>query len=289
MKKIFAFSLIFVFQFGLSQDIKEKSLLWEISGKGLSQPSYLFGTVHIACQGEVEMYPELQNVFDKTEQLILELDMDEPSLMTKMMQASLATDGKKVSEKLGDELSAKVDSLITAKMGMSLAMFENLNLPTISVQLGMLAIDCPMDLGYDMMLLSEAQALKREVKGLETPEAQIDVLFAMTNEDAMQSISYLVNNFDEAEQQLRELLEYYRNQDVQALYNFTKESFEDPKYPQGNLEDFLDKRNENWIPVIEKEIKTTPSLIAVGAAHLAGEKGVINLLRKQGYKVKAVL
>lgn len=289
MKKIFAFSLIFVFQFGLSQEIKEKSLLWEISGKGLSQPSYLFGTVHIACQGEVEMRPELQNAFDKTEQLILELDMDEPSLMTKMMQASLATDGKKVSEKLGDELSAKVDSLITAKMGMSLAMFENLNLPTISVQLGMLAIDCPMDLGYDMMLLSEAQALKREVKGLETPEAQIDVLFAMTNEDAMQSISYLVNNFDEAEQQLRELLEYYRNQDVQALYNFTKESFEDPKYPQGNLEDFLDKRNENWIPVIEKEIKTTPSLIAVGAAHLAGEKGVINLLRKQGYKVKAVL
>lgn len=289
MKKIFAFSLIFVFQFGLSQDIKEKSLLWEISGKGLSQPSYLFGTVHIACQGEVEMRPELQNAFDKTEQLILELDMDEPSLMTKMMQASLATDGKKVSEKLGDELSAKVDSLISAKMGMSLAMFENLNLPTISVQLGMLAIDCPMDLGYDMMLLSEAQALKREVKGLETPEAQIDVLFAMTNEDAMQSISYLVNNFDEAEQQLRELLEYYRNQDVQALYNFTKESFEDPKYPQGNLEDFLDKRNENWIPVIEKEIKTTPSLIAVGAAHLAGEKGVINLLRKQGYKVKAVL
>lgn len=289
MKKIFAFSLIFVFQFGLSQEIKEKSLLWEISGKGLSQPSYLFGTVHIACQGEVEMRPELQNAFDKTEQLILELDMDEPSLMTKMMQASLATDGKKVSEKLGDELSAKVDSLITAKMGMSLAMFENLNLPTISVQLGMLVIDCPMDLGYDMMLLSEAQALKREVKGLETPEAQIDVLFAMTNEDAMQSISYLVNNFDEAEQQLRELLEYYRNQDVQALYNFTKESFEDPKYPQGNLEDFLDKRNENWIPVIEKEIKTTPSLIAVGAAHLAGEKGVINLLRKQGYKVKAVL
>lgn len=289
MKKIFAFSLIFVFQFGLSQDIKEKSLLWEISGKGLSQPSYLFGTVHIACQGEVEMRPELQNAFDKTEQLILELDMDEPSLMTKMMQASLATDGKKVSEKLGDELSAKVDSLITAKMGMSLAMFENLNLPTISVQLGMLAIDCPMDLGYDMMLLSEAQTVKKEIKGLEKPEVQIDVLFSMTDEEAMQSISYLLNNFEEAQQQLRELLAYYRNQDVQALYNFTKESFEDPKYPQGNLEDFLDKRNENWIPVIEKEIKTTSSLIAVGAAHLAGEKGVINLLRKQGYKVKAVL
>src|SRR5690606_17797675 len=161
MKNLFLFLISFVFQLGISQEIKEKSLLWEISGKGITQPSYLFGTVHIACQGEVEMHPKLQNAFDKTDQLILELDMDDPSLMTKMMQASLATDGKKLSEKLGKELATKVDSLISKKMGMSLAMFENLNLATVSVQLGMLAMECPMDLGYDMMLMAEAQALKK--------------------------------------------------------------------------------------------------------------------------------
>src|SRR5690606_30958616 len=170
MKKIFAFSLIFAFQFGLSQEIKEKTLLWEISGNGLSQPSYLFGTIHIACEGEVEMRPEIQTAFDKTEQLILEMKMDDPSLMVKMMQASLATDGKTVSDKLGTELASKVDSLMTTRMGMNLAMFENLNLSTISIQLGLLAINCPVDLGYDMMLLNEAKTDGKEIKGLESIE-----------------------------------------------------------------------------------------------------------------------
>ncbi len=288
MKKALLVIFIFFIQFGISQEIKEKSLLWEISGNGLEKPSYLFGTVHIACQGEIQMYPELQSAFDQTEQLILELDMDDPGMMAKMMQASLAKDGKKVSEKLGEKLSVKVDSLMQQRMGMGLTMFENLNLPTLSVQLGMLAIDCPMDLGYDMLLMTEAQTVQREVKGLESVEAQIEVLFSMSDEEAIQAISYLVENFGEAQTQLKEMLNYYRNQEVQSLYNFTKASFEDPKYPQGNLEEFLDKRNESWIPVIEKEIKSTPSLIAVGAAHLAGEKGVINLLKKQGYQLKAV-
>lgn len=288
MKKIFLFSLIFAFQFGLSQEIKEKALLWEISGNGLSQPSYLFGTIHIACEGEVEMRPEIQTAFDKTEQLILEMKMDDPSLMVKMMQASLATDGKTVSDKLGTELASKVDSLMTTRMGMNLAMFENLNLSTISIQIGLLAINCPVDLGYDMMLLNEAKTDGKEIKGLESIETQIQVLLSMSEEEALQSINYIVNNFEESELELQKMLELYRNQEVQGLYNFTKESMEDPKYPQGDLEDLLHKRNENWIPVIEKEIRNAPSFIAVGAAHLAGQRGVIHLLRNQGYTLSPV-
>src|SRR5690606_18914744 len=128
MKRLIAIAFLVLFQFGISQEIKENALLWEISGNDLNQPSYLFGTVHIACQGEVEMRPELQSAFDKTEQLILEMDMDDPSLMTKMVQASISADGKKVSEKLGEELTRKVDSLMQTRTGMGVAMFENLNL-----------------------------------------------------------------------------------------------------------------------------------------------------------------
>ncbi len=288
MKKSLILFFISIFQFGFSQEIKEKSLLWEISGKGLEKPSYLFGTIHIACQGEVEMRPELESAFDKTEQLILELDMDDPTMMTKMMQASLSKDGQKVTEKLGKELSAKVDSLMQAKMGMGLAMFESLNLATLSVQVGLLAINCPIDLGYDMMLMNEAKQKGIEIKGLESVETQIEVLLSQPDSEAIAAISYLVENFEEAQTELDKMLGLYRNQEVQSLFDYTKSTFEDPKYPQGNLEEFLDKRNKNWIPVIEKEINSKPSFIAVGAAHLAGENGVIHLLRKAGYKLKAV-
>ncbi len=288
MKKIFFLVCLVFIQIGNSQEIKEKALLWEISGNGLGQSSYLFGTVHIACQGEVEMRPEMQKAFDKTEQLILELDMDDPQMMTKMMQAALSKDGKTVTEKIGNELAGKVDSLMNAKMGMRLAMFESLNLPTLSVQIGLLAIKCPVDLGYDMMLTTEAQNEKKEIIGLESVETQIEVLLSQPDSEAIAAISYLIENFEEAQTELDKMLSLYRNQEVQALFDYTKSTLEDPKYPQGNVEEFLDKRNKNWIPVIEKEIHSKPSFIAVGAAHLAGENGVIHLLRKAGYNLKAV-
>lgn len=288
MKNYLFIFLLLIVQSGFSQEIKEKSLLWEISGNGLEKPSYLFGTIHIACQGEVLMFPELQSAFDQTDQLLLELDMDDPNMMGKMMEASLSKDGKKVSEKLDADLSAKVDSLLQARMGIGLLMVDNLNLPTLSMQLGLLALKCPMDLGYDMMLLGEAKNAKKEIKGLESMDKQIELLLSQPETESIQAISYLINNFSEAENELAEMIEFYRANDVQGLYDFTKSSFEDPKYPQGKLEEFLDERNQNWIPVIEKEIQSTPSLIAVGAAHLAGEKGVINLLKSKGYKLKAV-
>lgn len=280
--------LLIIVQSGYSQEIKEKSLLWEISGNGLERPSYLYGTIHFACQGEVLMFPELQTAFEQTEQLLLEIDMDDPNMMGKMMEASLSQDGKKVSEKLEEGLREKVDSLLQAKMGIGLLMLDNLNLPTLSMQLGLLAMKCPMDLGYDMMLLGEAKNAKKEIKGLESIDDQIELLLSQPETESIQAISYLVNNFAEAEKELAEMIEFYRAKDVQRLYEFTKSSFEDPKYPQGNLKEFLDERNQNWIPVIEKEIQSTPSLIAVGAAHLAGKKGVINLLKSKGYKLKAV-
>ncbi len=288
MKNLLFLLFLAVFQTGNSQEIKEKALLWEITGKDLKQPSYLFGTVHIACQGEVEMRPEMQKAFDQTDQLILELDMDDPQMLTKMMQASLSKDGKTITEKIGKELAGKVDSLMNAKMGMRLAMFESLNLPTLSVQLGLLAINCPVDLGYDMMLTTEAKSDKKEIIGLESVETQIEVLLSQPDSEAIAAISYLVENFEEAQTELDKMINLYRNQEVQALFDYTKSTFEDPKYPQGNVDDFLDKRNKNWIPVIEKEIQSKPSFIAVGAAHLAGENGVIHLLRKAGYQLKAV-
>ena len=280
--------LIFGFQLGNAQEIKEKALLWEISGNKLEKPSYLFGTLHLACEGDVEMRPEIQNAFDASENLILEIAMDDPALMTKMMQASISTDGKTISEKLGKDLAVKVDSLLQEKMGTGLNSFDQLNLPTLSAQMSLLSLDCPMALGYDMVLTLEAEQIKKEVLGLESIEKQIEVLFSQSDEEAIQTIQYIVDNLDEFILETQQLMELYKQQNIQEMYNFTKRAFDDPKYPSGNIEKFLDERNQNWIPIIEKHIQSRPSFIAVGAAHLAGEQGVIQLLRNQGFTVKAI-
>ena len=63
--------------------------------------------------------------------------------------------------------------------------------------------------------------------------------------------------------------------------------FTNGKLPD-SMEKLLDERNAKWIPVIEKNIALTPSFIAVGAGHLGGKKGVLNLLRKKGYKLTPI-
>lgn len=287
MKYLFSL-FILISQFGFSQQIKEKSLLWEISGNGLKQNSYLFGTMHLMCKGDVEMTPKIQKVFDKTQSVLLELDMDDPSMMMKMMQASLSQDGKTVAEKLGKELSIKVDTILRKNSPMTLQMVNSLNLPTLSMQIGMFALDCEMDLGYDMLFVQEAKNESKEIHGLESVELQIKTLLSQSDEESKKAIEYMVDNFGEVKAEMKKIITSYKSEDIQGLYDMTKATFEDPKYPQGNLEEFLDQRNLAWIPVIEKSIQEKPVFIGVGAAHLAGEKGVINLLKKAGYTVKAV-
>lgn len=288
MNKLVAFVLIFSFHLGIAQESTEKALLWEISGNNLEKPSYLFGTIHLACEGDVELRSEIKTAFDSTENLILEIAMDDPAVLTKMMQASISTDGKTISEKLGNELAAKVDLLLQEKMGTGLASFDQLNLPTFGAQMSLLSLDCPMALGYDMVLTLEAKQKGKQIIGLETIEKQVELLFSQTDDEAIQTIRYMVDNMDEFILETKQLVEAYKDQNIQELYNFTKKAMEDPKYPNGNIEEFLDERNQSWIPIIEKHIQSKPSFIAVGAAHLAGEQGVIQLLRNQGFSVKSI-
>lgn len=271
-----------------AQQIEEKALLWEISGENLSAPSYLFGTIHIACQGTVEMRPEMQKAWDATDQLILEIDMDDPALITKLMQASLSKDGISISEKLGKDLSFQLNELLAARMGANLSMFDNLNLPTFLAQMSLLGLTCPMDLGYDMMLLQTAQQANKEVLGLESVEHQIQILLGGSDEEIIKAITYFVQHFDQLEQKTSEVMRLYDTQSIEEMYATSVADFNDPNYSYGSIEEFLDKRNQAWIPVIEKEIQQKPSFIAFGAAHLAGENGVINLLKRAGYQLKPI-
>ena len=87
-KMLFIASLLICFN-AVSQDVKENSLLWKISGNGLDKPSYLFGTMHVMCAGDVFMAPHVEEAFNQSESVLLELKMDDPSIMMKMMQATI--------------------------------------------------------------------------------------------------------------------------------------------------------------------------------------------------------
>jgi uncharacterized protein YbaP (TraB family) len=158
----------------------ENSLLWEVSGNGLSKPSYLYGTIHMICGSDYFLSDKTKKAFEASEKLVLEIDMSDPKEMTEMI------DSLKES---GTEETAK-------------------------------------------------------------------------------------------------LVSQYKQENITGIYD----AFSENKYMSKKTKEIiLDNRNENWIKQLQGLMQNESLFIAVGSAHLAGESGVINLLKKAGYKVKPVM
>jgi hypothetical protein len=119
--------------------------------------------------------------------------------------------------------------------------------------------------------------------GLESIEFQLQTINKISIED---QAKMLVQEFDvNPTAQFDQMLNLYLNEDLDGLYKVVSE--ESDAIPEFNY-NFLEVRNKNWIPVIEKNISVNSFFIAVGAAHLPGENGVIQLLRLKGYSVEPV-
>src|SRR5687768_8826227 len=81
-----------------SANVDSSALLYEITGKGLKQPSYLFGTIHLICEKDMLAPERLKSYLAKTGQIILEFDMDDPAVIHKTLELSMLKDGKSVKD-----------------------------------------------------------------------------------------------------------------------------------------------------------------------------------------------
>ena len=128
MKYLFAFLLAFAAQFSFSdssysQSNPDGSLLWEISGNGLSQSSYLYGTIHMVCSSDFRMSDKLKEKFSTASKIYLELDMDDPGIDMKMLQLSIMKD-RKLNQIFNEKDYAKLNDFFRDSIGMPLAMFQ---------------------------------------------------------------------------------------------------------------------------------------------------------------------
>lgn len=283
MKKILVFLLGFVF--GLTQaQTNEKSLLWKISGNGLPKPSYLFGTIHITC--DATLPEKVKAALDKTDQLCLELDMDDTSMQTQMMSRMMMKDGVTMESLASKEDFQLVDEFLTKNLGFSAKMLNTLKPFMVTAMLYPKMMDCPMQ-SVESELLKIAAAQKEETIGLETVAEQMDVFDAIPYQEQMNElIKTAKSDLNRDKKEFQEMLALYKTEDVAAMIEFTKnsENVLTSKYD----DELLNNRNQNWIERISKIAQEKSTFFGVGAAHLGGEMGVIYLLRKSGFTVEPV-
>ncbi len=261
---------------------EQSALLYKISGKDLKKPSYLFGTIHLICEKDMFPADKLKSYLDQTDQTMLEMDMDDPAVIKKVAEVSVMKDGKTVKELLKPEEYAKLDEIYKSYLGISfdaLASFKPL-IATTALLMSPKVLGCQPPKMYDNMLAQTAIARKVPVIGLESAEEQISVIDSQSMEEQLKGLKEVASNPQKSIDSFQKLYKLYLTQDSDALYTLAVSEMKEPAFSQAK---FLDNRNANWIPAIEKSISVTPTFIGVGAAHLGGKKGVVSLLRAKGY------
>ncbi|MFP9099710.1 TraB/GumN family protein [Flavobacterium sp. RHBU_24] len=281
MKKIiFAVSTLLISAIGFSQKL-DNALLWKISGNGLIKPSYLFGTMHITCDATLEA--NVLAALDATGQLYLEVKMDDPALQAKMMQGALMKDGQKMSQLAAPEDFELVNKFLNENIGMPATLLDAFKPGLISMMIVPKALDCPAE-SVEMNLMSISTEQGEEMFGLETIEYQLAIFDAIPYKEQMDELVKMAKEgMGEQIKANKELNAIYKSKDLNAISDYIAKEDE-----IAHSDIMLEGRNKNWIPTIEEAAKAKATFFGIGAAHLAGDKGVIMLLRKKGYKVEAV-
>jgi uncharacterized protein YbaP (TraB family) len=262
----------------------ENSTLWQISGNGLEKPSYLFGTIHLTCDANLDK--EVINALDETTQLVLEIDLDDPELQNKMMGGMHMKDGKTIKDYVSEEDYKAIDALFTNQAGMSLSMLQTMKPFFLSTMLYPKMIDCPMQ-SFELELMKITKEQNEETYGLETIEDQLQVFETIPYKDQIADLIRMAKDNLEYDKALfAKMLDVYNKEDITEMLNLMDDENNQTisKYQDILLVD----RNKNWIAKIEEYSKSQPTFFGVGAAHLAGKDGVIKLLRKAGYTVEAI-
>jgi uncharacterized protein YbaP (TraB family) len=266
-------------------DTSGKSLLWQISGKDLVKPSYLFGTIHMICPDDYIWSTKMQQAFSKADDICFEMDLDDPAVMMTIATGMLDNSGKTLQDYFSAADYKKLSAYIKDSLGLTIEMFSTMKPMILPMIFTGKSAYCDIPVSYEEKLTQSAKEQKKDIAGIETPEEQIAVLNSMPVDSVVKEVMDIVNGVEQENDSLfGQLMTAYKTQDLPTLYELMHRS----KDLENEMGAFLDDRNIKWIPRMIDMMDKRSMFFAVGAGHLWGEKGVIHLLRAEGYIVTPV-
>lgn len=273
------------------------SLLWEVSGNGLTHPAYIMGTHHAETLQIFDSIPHAADKFANAQRIIGEIDLtDIDKLMASMQTMVFLPDSLSYSDFLLADQVHRLDSLLINYMGAGLNQGFGRMKPAILTQTLTVAliarlkgIDLSSFKPLDMQLLENANSEGKEVKGLETAQFQFDLLFSSESYTEQSEILLCtLENYDKTVEESLMLDSLYSKGDLAGLEKMWLS--EDHPCPMSEeiTEAINKKRNDAWMKKLPTMIAEKPSFILVGCLHLVGEDGLLKQFHKLGYEVKAV-
>jgi len=258
-------------------------LFWKINRDDLDQPSYLYGTIHIIPNDSFFLPPLVREQLDRSEHLVTEIVLDAQSMMATAMQMIL-TPPNNLKSLLSEDDYQYLQQFMQDSMPVSIPMYQMIKPIFLAQQISTMYCLREQPNSYELYFTNLFKEAEKPISGLETVEEQIAFFNDIPLEEQVHELMETVRSPKTYCTQFQDMFRLYRQQRLDQLMQMVDD---DPtlKDRTGNL---LYKRNKNWVkPLIEK-IKEGRVFIAVGAAHLPGDQGLIELLRSEGYSVTAM-
>lgn len=261
-----------------------QSLLWKITRDDMARPSYLFGTIHLLCKADLIWTSAMKKSLEACQEICFEMDMDDPSVMMQVALGMVNDNGKMLKDYFTEADYKLIERFVTDSLGMNIATLQQMKPAALQSLFATKAVHCSEPVSYEAILLEEAQKLKKEITGLEEAREQLQLFNQIPADSTVRELVQMAKDYSEEREEFGKMLQAYKKQDLQTLHEIIEES----RTEGSDLTIFLDDRNKKWIERMEERMEQQPVFFAVGAGHLPGENGIIQLLRTNGYTVEPV-
>ena len=281
----------------------QAQILYRITGKGLESPSYIVGTYHLAPSSFADSIPGMDKAIAGTNQVCGELDMMDafkPENATRLLKSQMLPEGVTLSSLFTADQLKRLNALLLEVMGTNLddeafaAQMEKMSPAALSTSLTLTSYMKgtpsfnPMDL-IDNYFQMQAIQNGKSVKGFETVDFQMGILYGAPLEKQVNDLMCLVDHFDDANDMVNLITTAYFSQNLKQIEDaLEQESKVDCGTSPEDEDILINNRNRNWVEMMPEMMAEQPTLFVVGAAHLCGEQGVLKLLVGVGYTVEGV-
>lgn len=268
----------------------EKTLLWRITGNGMTQPSYLFGTIHVLCKEDALLSDSLRSAIRRSQGIYFEVDMDNLVEMMGAMTGMKMKNDTTLADLLDKEKYQKVKAYFTEKGGLlPFSMLEQYKPFLAASTLMQDILPCDQNIAMEQVIMNEAKKNKKKINGLETLAYQMSIFDSIPyKQQADLLVRYIdadTASVNTALEDYKTMVNAYKSQDLEKLEALINQE----DMGVANFEDLLlNNRNRNWVVKLKTLLRDKTFVIAVGAGHLPGKNGLIQLLREAGYSIEPV-
>lgn len=258
-----------------------------VTKKDSPDTSFVFGTMHL-IKKEYFFFPDLlKDLIKGSDKVVLEVG-DEINNPLKAMALLRLEEGESMFDYFSEQ---QADSIITwaeEDLGMKEEMFRatfGKMKPFALVSLASAEDMLNDSESYEQTIMKIQKEAEIELEGLETLEEQMSIFDNMTDEEQASMVMEAIRGDEKAKKQLEDMLRLYTSQNIDSMYLMVHEEGD---VMADNEMQFLTERNQKWIPRMSELMKGHQIFFAVGAAHLGGPEGVLELLRREGYTVTSI-